>query len=66
MLSKLIIIYGSFLGKMGECEGVELFPVSAFRMEPLTTKGHIVIDGEEIDFEPVQVEVMPSLVNVLE
>lgn len=50
---------------MGECQGVELFPVTAFRLEPLCSKSYITIDGEVVKHETIQTEIMPSLVNVL-
>ena len=51
-------------GEMAESSGVELFPVTAFRLEPLCKKGHITVDGEVIDYETVQAEILPSFVRI--
>ena len=51
-------------GEMGEKPGVELFPVSAYRLEPLCKKGFITVDGETIDYETVQAEIVPSFARI--
>jgi len=43
----------------------EMIPVTAFRLVPETSGGHITVDGEDVDYGPIQAEMMPSLVNVM-
>jgi sphingosine kinase len=43
----------------------EMIPVTAFRLVPETSGGHITVDGETVDYGPIQAEMMPSLVNVM-
>ena len=53
---------GEHVGK----PGVELVPVSAFRLEPdLSQKGHITLDGELLPYEPIQVQILPSHINLM-
>jgi sphingosine kinase len=42
-----------------------MIPVTAFRLVPETSGGHITVDGETVDYGPIQAEMMPSLVNVM-
>nr|XP_018901171.1 PREDICTED: sphingosine kinase 2-like [Bemisia tabaci] len=44
--------------------GVEVIPVQAFRLEPKSTGSHIVVDGELLDYEPFQVEIVPGIASV--
>ncbi|KAF4518920.1 hypothetical protein B566_EDAN006758 [Ephemera danica] len=48
---------------------VELLPVTAFRLEPFDTNkkgnGHITVDGEEVDYGPIQAEIMPGLGKIV-
>jgi hypothetical protein len=46
---------------------VEMIPVTAFRLEPESTKssGHITVDGELVDYGPIQSEVMPGMARIL-
>lgn len=39
--------------------------VRAFRLEPVNHSGNLTIDGELIDCEPIQAEVMPKLARIL-
>lgn len=43
----------------------EMIPVTAFRLEPETSGGHMTVDGEVVDYGPIQAELMPSLANVM-
>ncbi|KAK9502699.1 hypothetical protein O3M35_011415 [Rhynocoris fuscipes] len=44
---------------------IDFLPVSAFRIEPEPNYGgHITVDGELIEFGPLQAEILPSLANV--
>jgi len=48
------------------CSGVDMVPVKAFRIEPMEgTTGHITVDGEEVDYGPLQAEIFPSLASVM-
>lgn len=42
-----------------------MIPVRAFRIEPEGTNGHMTVDGEEVDYGPLQAEVFPSMANVM-
>ncbi len=48
---------GSHVGE----RGVDLFPIRAFRLEPLeqADKGHVTVDGETVRFGAVQARVEP-------
>lgn len=47
------------------CPRAEMIPVTAFRLEPVTPGGHMTVDGELVDYGPIQAELMPSLANIL-
>lgn len=43
-----------------------LLPVKAFRIEPdMTERGYITVDGEHVEYGPIQAEMFPSLGRVL-
>jgi len=44
---------------------VTLVPVKAFRLEPQTDVGYLTVDGELVDFGPLQAEVMPAAARVM-
>ncbi|UYV69945.1 K02A2.6-like [Cordylochernes scorpioides] len=44
---------------------VDMIPVQCFRLEPLTSTGHLTIDGELIDTQPIQATVLPSVARVI-
>lgn len=46
-------------------EHVKLIPVSAFRIVPEGTSGTLTVDGEAVEYGPIQAEVFPNIVNVL-
>ncbi|XP_073458799.1 sphingosine kinase 2 [Aquarana catesbeiana] len=48
-----------------ECPYVVHVPVRAFRLEPLTTKGILTVDGERVEYGPVQVQVHRGLGNLI-
>ena len=53
-------------GKHLEYNDVTRLKVKAFRLVPgKDLTGHIAIDGEEIEYETIQGEVLPSLANVI-
>jgi len=46
--------------------GVEMIPVKAFRIEPEPNdRGHMTLDGEEVEYGPIQAEILPSFVNIV-
>ncbi|XP_063243589.1 sphingosine kinase 1-like [Bacillus rossius redtenbacheri] len=63
----LQFLLGLSSGSHLQCDHVEMIPVTAFRLEPEEGggAGHITVDGELVDYGPMQVELMPSLASVL-
>ncbi|XP_033196767.2 sphingosine kinase 2 isoform X2 [Bombus vancouverensis nearcticus] len=46
--------------------GVDMIPVKAFRIEPEEgANGYITVDGEKVDYGPLQAEIFPSLASVM-
>ena len=43
---------------------MEYYKVRSFRLEPLTEKGILVVDGEPVDYSPVEMTVIPHLACV--
>ncbi|MBE9046903.1 sphingosine kinase [Pleurocapsales cyanobacterium LEGE 10410] len=43
---------------------MEYYKVRSFRLEPLTKKGILVVDGEPVDYSPVEMKIMPHLACV--
>lgn len=44
---------------------IEMIPVTAFRIEPSGTQGYFTVDGERIEYGPIQAEIFSECVNVL-
>ncbi|XP_058055221.1 sphingosine kinase 2-like [Anopheles bellator] len=44
---------------------IQMVPVTAFRIEPNGTNGHMTVDGENVECGPIQGEVFPSLAKVM-
>lgn len=44
---------------------VELVPVLAFRIEPESSKGNIMVDGETVPVAPIQAQVLPGLAKIM-
>ncbi|XP_068148038.1 sphingosine kinase 2 [Drosophila tropicalis] len=44
---------------------VKVLPVRAFRLEPHDNHGIITIDGERVEFGPLQAEVLPGIARVM-
>lgn len=44
---------------------VEMVKVLAFRLEPLGTEGNIMVDGEHVDYGPVQGQVLPGIARIM-
>ncbi|XP_034943663.1 sphingosine kinase 1-like [Chelonus insularis] len=48
------------------CAGVDMIAVKAFRIEPdPSVNGILTVDGEKVDYGPLQAEVFPSLATVM-
>ena len=43
---------------------LEYYKVSSFRLEPLTPKGLLVVDGELVDYSLLETVVIPSLARL--
>lgn len=43
---------------------VEYYKVRAFRLEPLSDRGTLALDGEPIDYCPIEMEVLPRYLSV--
>ncbi|KAH8345874.1 hypothetical protein KR067_008164 [Drosophila pandora] len=46
-------------------EYVKVLPVRAFRLEPHDNHGIITVDGERVEFGPLQAEVLPGIARVM-
>ncbi|XP_045496138.1 sphingosine kinase 1-like [Colias croceus] len=46
-------------------EYIKLIPVSAFRIVPEGQTGYITVDGELVEYGPIQAEIFPNIVNFL-
>ncbi|XP_076263999.1 sphingosine kinase 1-like isoform X2 [Rhynchophorus ferrugineus] len=45
---------------------IQLIPVSAFRIEPdMSESGYITVDGEHVEYGPIQAEIFPELGRVM-
>ncbi|GAB6020366.1 hypothetical protein CHUAL_003075 [Chamberlinius hualienensis] len=44
---------------------VEIIPVTAFRLEPITPGGHLTVDGELVPYGPIQAQILPSITRIL-
>ncbi|CAG4946790.1 unnamed protein product [Parnassius apollo] len=62
----------SFLIGMGEGnhadinnEHIKMIPVSAFRIIPEGSNGYMTVDGELVEYGPIQAEIFPNIVHLL-
>jgi sphingosine kinase len=44
---------------------MEYYKVSAFKLEPLTDKGILVVDGESMEYSAIEMKVIPNLACVI-
>lgn len=44
---------------------VEMVKVLAFRLEPSGTEGNIMVDGEHVDYGPIQGQVLPGIARIM-
>jgi len=52
-------------GQHLDVPGMEHVLVKAFRIEPLSEKGIVTVDGEQVEYGPIQGEVIPGLSRVM-
>ncbi|KAH8271141.1 hypothetical protein KR018_001285 [Drosophila ironensis] len=50
---------------VGDDPFIKVVACKAFRIEPTGSDGILVVDGERVDYGPIQAEVMPGLINVM-
>lgn len=43
---------------------IKMIPVSAFRIVPEGSDGYLTVDGELVEYGPIQAEIFPNIVNV--
>lgn len=48
-----------------ECPYLVHVPVRAFRLEPLTRKGILTVDGERVEYGPIQAQIHHGLSNII-
>lgn len=46
-------------------EYIRMIPVTAFRIEPTGTRGQMTVDGEAVEYGPIQAEIFPGIAKVL-
>ncbi|EFA00810.1 sphingosine kinase 2 [Tribolium castaneum] len=57
---------GAHTSMVGEGGPIELIAVNAFRIEPdMNEQGYMTVDGEHVEYGPIQAEVFPSLARVM-
>lgn len=44
---------------------IQMIPITAFRIEPTGSQGHLTVDGEQVEYGPVQCEIFSGLSKVL-
>ena len=52
-------------GSQVNVPGYEVVKVKAFRLEPLTDQGILCVDGEQVDYGPIQAQVLPGIARVM-
>ncbi|OWR55147.1 sphingosine kinase a b, partial [Danaus plexippus plexippus] len=60
-------LMGMSHGSHSEINGeyIKMIPVSAFRLVPEGPNGYITVDGELVEYGPIQAEIFPNIVNLL-
>lgn len=51
-------------GKHLSLPHMEYYKVRSFRLEPLSNEGILLVDGEPVDYSPIQINVIPDLARV--
>lgn len=52
-------------GEHINCSYADVIPVRAFRIQPLSEDGCLTVDGEQIEYGPLQAEVVPSISSIM-
>lgn len=66
-VSKLELLSALLSSAKGEhifLPSVEYYKVLSFRLEPLTSRGILAVDGEQVDYSPIQVQVHRGMARV--
>ena len=66
-VSKLELLSALLKSAKGEhifLPSVEYYKVCSFRLEPLTTRGILAVDGEPVDYSPIQLQVYKGMARV--
>lgn len=59
---------GTHLESSADNDLIEMVPVKAFRIIPSSDEGpngYMAVDGEKVEYGPIQAEVFPGLANVM-
>lgn len=62
---------GTHVSATNTHEFIKMIPVKAFRIEPMVENasemnhGHFTVDGERVEYGPIQAEVVPGVINVM-
>lgn len=56
---------GAAEGRVYHSPLTRYYRCTAYRLTPINTEGYISVDGEKVDFSPLQVEVHQGLARVL-
>lgn len=57
---------GSHINSVSKSDTIELLAVKAFRIEPdKSENGYLTVDGELVDYGPIQAEIFPELGHVM-
>ncbi|KAB0795758.1 hypothetical protein PPYR_09819 [Photinus pyralis] len=58
---------GSHINSNGWDDIIKIFPVRAFRIEPEVNEapGYMTVDGEVVEYGPIQAEIFPGLIKVM-
>lgn len=60
----VLIVLGTHLSHKTS-DAIKVVPCTAFRIEPKGSEGIITIDGERVEYGPLQGEVMHTMINVI-
>ena len=61
----LQVMMGFWDGSHLQYPEAEMIPVTAVRLEPQADSGIMMVDGEQIEYGPIQAEVLPSFANIV-
>lgn len=64
-LNLLLAFLKAAQGKHLSLPGIEFYKVRSFRLEPLTAQGILTVDGEKVEYLPIEMEVKRGLARVI-